>query len=81
MAVGVGPKKTIGNIIKKIKEEKKKKMGTPSLHQVKVVVLMLLEKVKVLLVKNQKLNAEEWQKVVDQDSMQTSTPKEKAEEG
>ena len=29
MAVGVGPKKTIGNIIKKIKEEKKKKMGTP----------------------------------------------------
>ena len=29
MAVGVGPKKTIGNIAKKIKEEKKKKMGTP----------------------------------------------------
>ena len=27
--LGVGPKKTIGNIVKKIKEEKKKKMGTP----------------------------------------------------
>ena len=27
--LGVGPKKTIGNIAKKIKEEKKKKMGTP----------------------------------------------------
>ena len=29
MPFGVGPKKTIGNIVKKIKEEKKKKMGTP----------------------------------------------------
>ena len=27
--LGVGPIKTIGNIAKKIKEEKKKKMGTP----------------------------------------------------
>ena len=27
--LGVGSKKTIGNIVKKIKEEKKKKMGTP----------------------------------------------------
>jgi hypothetical protein len=27
--LGIGPKKTIGNIAKKIKEEKKKKMGTP----------------------------------------------------
>ena len=27
--LGVGPKKTIGYIVKKIKEEKKKKMGTP----------------------------------------------------
>ena len=31
--LGVGPKKTIGNIAKKIKEEKKKKMGTPKFAQ------------------------------------------------